>query len=94
MQHLVVVYDIVNDKRRRIVGEVLEGFGKRVNRSVFEIMVKNAKTRTKLQKALKAEIDPKVDSVRMYTLCANCRVGSSVLADEPDIFKKDAVYFF
>jgi len=94
MQHLVVVYDIVDNKRRRIVGDVLEGFGKRVNRSVFEIAVKNAKTRMKLEKALKEEIDPKVDSLRIYVLCENCRAGSAVLANEPDVFDKDAIYFF
>ena len=94
MQHIVVVYDIVDDKSRRIVGEVLEGFGRRVNRSVFEIQVKNAKTRHKIEHALAHEIDPKVDSVRLYTVCANCMQTSTVLGKEPDAFDKDAVYFF
>jgi CRISPR-associated protein Cas2 len=94
MQHLVVVYDIVDDKSRRIIGEILEGFGRRVNRSVFEIQVRNAKTRAKLEHALQTEIDPKHDSVRIYPLCANCMAKASVLGKEPDAFDKDAVYFF
>ena len=94
MQHIVVVYDIVDDKSRRIVGEILEGFGRRVNRSVFEIQVKNAKTRQKIEHTLSQEIDPKVDSVRLYTVCAKCMQTSTVLGKEPDAFDEDAVYFF
>ena len=94
MQSLVIVYDIVDDKTRRIVGDILEGFGRRVNRSVFEVQVKNAKTRNKLEHALQAELDSKVDSLRVYTVCANCMQSSTVLGKEPDAFDKDAIYFF
>ncbi len=94
MQRIVVVYDIVDDKTRRIVGEVLEGFGKRVNRSVFECHVENTSQRKKLEKRLARELDPKVDSLRIYTVCTNCMQKSTVLGKEPDAFDKDAVYFF
>jgi len=94
MQNLVIVYDIVDDKTRRIVGDILEGFGRRVNRSVFECQVKNAKVRKKLEEGLAYEIDPKLDSLRIYTVCANCMQTSTVLGKEPDAFDKDAVYFF
>ena len=94
MQSIVVVYDIVDDKSRRIVGEILEGFGRRVNRSVFECQVKSAKTRYKLETALQAELDPKLDSLRIYTICASCMQTSSVLGKEPDAFDTDAIYFF
>jgi len=94
MQHIVVGYDIVDDKSRRIVGEVLEGFGRRVNRSVFEIELKNSKTRQKLEDALAQEIDPHVDSIRLYTICAKCMQTSRVLGKEPDAFDEDAIYFF
>jgi CRISPR-associated endonuclease Cas2 len=60
----------------------------------FEIQVKNAKTRTRLENALKAEIDPKIDSVRIYAICANCMSKASVLGKEPDAFDRDGVYFF
>ena len=94
MQSIVVVYDIVDDKSRRIVGDILEGFGRRVNRSVFECQVKSAKTRHKLEAALQAELDPKLDSLRIYSICANCMQTSSVLGKEPDAFDTDAIYFF
>ncbi len=94
MQSLVIAYDIVDDKTRRIVGDILEGFGTRVNRSVFECRIKNTKQRKKLEDALEWEIDPKVDSLRVYTICANCMASSTALGREPNPFDKDAVYFF
>ena len=94
MQHIVVVYDIVDDKSRRIVGEILEGFGRRVNRSVFECALRGAKARHKLEQALKTEIDPKVDSIRIYTVCASCMSKASVLGKEPKAFDEKAIYFY
>jgi CRISPR-associated protein Cas2 len=94
MQKLVVVYDISDNKTRRIVGEILEGYGTRVNRSVFECQVKHAKERQKLEERLQKEIDPKEDSLRIYTLCATCMATSTALAKEPHPFEKDAIYFF
>ncbi len=94
MINLLIVYDIPDDKTRRIVGEILEGFGTRVNRSVFECQVKNTAQRKKLEAALRGEIDPAIDSIRSYTLCANCTASSTVLGEEPRPFERDAVYFF
>ena len=36
IRHYVVVYDIEDDRERQKVGKVLEGFGRRVQKSVFE----------------------------------------------------------
>jgi CRISPR-associated protein Cas2 len=94
MQNIVVVYDISDNKTRRIVGEILEGYGKRVNRSVFECQIKNSKTRAMLEDALKSELDRDTDSLRIYTVCANCISTSTVLGDEPKPFERDAVYWF
>jgi len=94
MQNIVVVYDIGNNKTRRIVGEILEGYGKRVNRSVFECQIKNAKQRQMLEEAIVNEIDIGVDSVRIYSVCANCIATSTVLGDEPKPFERDAIYWF
>jgi len=94
MINFIVVYDIVNDKNRRIVGEILEAYGTRVNRSVFECSVKSKVILLKLQKALEHEIDLKVDSLRLYVVCSNCIQKAWVAGDEPGAFRKDAVYFF
>ena len=94
MQHLLVVYDISDNKTRRIVGEILEGYGIRVNRSVFEVRLKHTNERTKLEYALLREIDPAVDSVRIYPLCRNCIKNATVLGNEPDVFDINGVYFY
>ena len=94
MQSIVIVYDIVDDKTRRIVGDILEGYGRRVNRSVFECQIKSSKQRKKLEESLQSEINMKIDSLRIYTVCSNCMQTSTVLGKEPDAFDKDAIYFF
>lgn len=94
MQHIVVVYDISDNKTRRIVGEILEGYGTRVNRSVFECQIKNAKQRKALELAILNEIDIGIDSVRIYSVCSNCIKSSTVLGDEPKPFERNAVYWF
>jgi len=94
MQNIVVVYDISDNKTRHIVGEILEGFGTRVNRSVFECQIKNLKQRNNLELAILNEIDIGVDSVRIYSVCSNCIKSSNVLGDEPKPFERDAIYWF
>ena len=39
----VVTYDIPNDKRRKKVSDLLEGYGRRVQYSVFECLLTSAK---------------------------------------------------
>ena len=94
MSHIVVVYDISDNKTRRIIGEILEAYGTRVNRSVFECQIKNEKQRKNLELAILNEIDIGADSVRIYSVCANCIKSSSVLGDEPNPFERDAIYWF
>lgn len=65
---VVVSYDISDDKRRRMVAKVLEGYGYRVQYSVFEcdLSVEQLK---KLRRALKPFVKGKeLDSVRFYPL--------------------------
>jgi len=94
MQRVVVVYDIVNNKRRRKVSEALEAYGKRVNRSVFECILKDRKRRDSLENKLQELIDKSVDSIRLYVVCDKCLSKSSVIGDEPMPFDGEAVYFF
>lgn len=63
----VVSYDIVSDKRRRRVCKVVEGYGRRVQYSVFECDIDNDRL-DELEKRLKREIDAGEDSVRFYPL--------------------------
>lgn len=68
---VVVSYDISNDKRRRKVAEIMEGYGYRVQYSVFECnLTKNqmAEMKRALRPLVKAR---EMDSVRFYPLPAD-----------------------
>jgi len=78
---VVVCYDIPSNRRRNKVGKILEGFGTRVQKSVFECdpQLKHLqKLRQKLTKVLRDE-----DSVRYYYLCAECLPRVEVINGPP-----------
>ncbi len=71
MLRYVICYDIPDDKRRTKVAKCLDGYGDRIQFSVFEALL----THTLIEKLigkLTDMIDEKEDSVRIYALCANC----------------------
>lgn len=68
---LVVCYDIPDNKRRTRVGKTLEGYGYRVQKSVFECELTGALLK-KMMEEIKAIVHHKEDSVRYYSLCERC----------------------
>lgn len=94
MIRAVIIYDITDDKRRRLLSDLLEGWGKRVNRSVFECLISSPAKLKKLKADIANIVESKTDSVRLYTVCLSCIDKSESLCDEPHPFEKDAVYFF
>ncbi|MBC5797775.1 CRISPR-associated endonuclease Cas2 [Sphaerospermopsis sp. LEGE 00249] len=63
----VIAYDIPDDKRRKKIADVLEGYGQRVQYSVFECQLNTEKyndLRRRLRKIVKLE----EDNVRFYPL--------------------------
>ncbi len=88
-QFLVVSYDISSDSRRRKVMKAMEGFGRRVQYSVFECLLTPAQI-TQMQRRLKKLVG-KDDSVRLYFISADDvkRIallgGANVIADRPFI---------
>ncbi|MDM7462563.1 MAG: CRISPR-associated endonuclease Cas2 [Tepidimonas taiwanensis] len=64
----VIAYDIPDDRRRNRVARVLEGFGERVQDSVFECWL-DARRYRSLVTRLSARIDTHTDKVRIYPLC-------------------------
>ncbi|APB32936.1 CRISPR-associated protein Cas2 [Gloeomargarita lithophora Alchichica-D10] len=68
MERLIVVsYDIPSNRRRRKVAELLEGYGQRVQYSVFECRLSEGKL-AELQKRLQKRIKMAEDSVRFYPI--------------------------
>lgn len=62
---VVVVYDIPNDKRRTKLSSFLEGYGQRVQFSVFECFLNLDEMRQLFEK-LKKIVKPSEDNVRFY----------------------------
>ena len=74
----VIAYDIVDDKRRNKIASTLEGYGDRVQYSVFECNLSRSELK-ELTDKLKEHLDPEVDSIRIYMICESCRVKMEVI---------------
>lgn len=83
MLFYVVVYDIPCDKRRKKVSDLLEGYGERVQYSVFECVLTQKKY-DELRQRLKQRIKDKEDSVRFYPLSQHT-LGQVEVWGEPPI---------
>ncbi len=87
---VVISYDIVDNRRRLKAARLLLDFGgQRVQRSVFECHI-TARNLERLQARLTRLIDPEVDSIRIYRLCAACQaqivfMGVAEPTDEPGL---------
>jgi len=70
---VLIVYDIVNDKRRRRMVKHLESFGNRVQKSAFECLTDDGMFK-KLVEKLPDLIDEKEDLLRIYRLSQHCKM--------------------
>lgn len=68
---VVVSYDIVDDRMRQKIADLLEEYGERVQYSVFELTLK-ARELQKLRVRLGKFLRDKADSIRYYVLCQRC----------------------
>jgi CRISPR-associated protein Cas2 len=75
---VVVSYDIVDDKRRTKVMQTLEGYGRRVQYSVFECELRPADLQ-RLKERLGALIQKEEDDIRFYPLCEGCLARVTML---------------
>jgi CRISPR-associated protein Cas2 len=89
MEYLAA-YDIADPKRLKKIARLMESYGIRVQKSVFEFNLGDSR-----MKALKIDIakviDETEDSVRIYPMFANSRnsqdiMGQGYLAGFPDCF--------
>ncbi len=78
MECYLVTYDTPNDKRRTRIANLLQGYGQRVQFSVFEVWLDDRNKR-KLLRELEKVISSQEDSVRLYWLCAACQKRVTVL---------------
>ncbi len=85
-----ISYDIVDDKARRSVFELLKNHGKPIQFSVFECYLTIDRQRA-LREALLAFIDPQEDSLRWYPLCRWCQKEISEHGKD-EIIEDEAFY--
>ena len=67
----LITYDISSPKRLRRVAKIMEKFGIRVQKSVFECYISNERLLT-LKKLIRRELNFAKDSVRFYSICNKC----------------------
>lgn len=77
-RHLVVSYDVVDDRKRVQVSKFLKGYLERVQKSVFEGVIADRRLEP-LKRGIEKRIDRSEDSVRIYTLCERCVSGVEII---------------
>ena len=68
--HLLVIYDIADDRRLRKIARLLRGYGRRVQKSAFECFL-SEESATRLLTELR-ELGKAGDSIRGYRISAVC----------------------
>ena len=72
---ILLAYDITNARRRRKMGKLMEDYGARRQRSLFECILGKEKL-ADLIRDIKSVIKPREDRVQIYHLCEACRLRS------------------
>src|SRR2546430_10223303 len=78
----VIAYDIPDDRRRTKVHQILMGFGKWTQYSLFECFL-SRKDLILLQSKLDKYLIDAQDSVRFYPLCATCVAKVETIGGPP-----------
>jgi len=67
----VIVYDIIDDKRRNRFRKFLKELGIRSQKSVYECRL-DAKEIREIREYCRRKLDLQADAVRIYRVCATC----------------------
>jgi CRISPR-associated protein Cas2 len=87
----LICYDVVNDRRRNKIAHLLEGYGLRVQKSVFECVLNESQyemVNKKLNRFLKQE----EDQVRFYPMSGHTRRKVIILGMQPEREVDDAAF--
>jgi CRISPR-associated protein Cas2 len=87
---VLVVYDIPDDKRRTKLSNFLEGYGRRVQFSVFECFLSLEEMR-QLYENVNKQVKPKEDNVRFYWISQEAAsrvltIGSEQPKEPPEYY--------
>ena len=83
----LVCYDIADDKRRRRLAVILEGYGDRIQYSIFEAVLTES-LYARMMEDIEEIIDPDEDRVSIVGLCTSCdarrvHLGLAELVERP-----------
>ncbi|MBP8251776.1 MAG: CRISPR-associated endonuclease Cas2 [Herpetosiphon sp.] len=81
----LISYDISVDKRRAKIAKLLEGFGQRVQFSVFECDLTSKQYVELAHKLGKILLPNEGDSLRTYRLCAGCAQVVTIVGNGPPV---------
>jgi CRISPR-associated protein Cas2 len=87
---VLVVYDIADDRRRDRLATFLEGYGRRVQESVFECFLSLQEMKT-LHQRVQRQVKPMEDNVRLYWIAADAvprtlTIGSDLPTPPPSVY--------
>jgi CRISPR-associated protein Cas2 len=69
--NLLVAYDIADPRRLQRIARIMEDYGLRVQRSIFEVEVTPAAF-AELRRRTEAAMDPAEDGVKYFPACGPC----------------------
>lgn len=87
----LICYDIVNDRRRNKVAHLLEGYGMRVQKSVFECVL-NDHQYEMLNRKLNRYLNANEDQVRFYPMSGHTRRKVTILGWQPERQVDDSAF--
>lgn len=90
----VISYDISVDRRRTKIAKLLEGYGQRVQYSVFECDLTDGQYTELRRRLLKILRPADGDSLRTYRLCSPCREQTVIDGRGPTLETSLDVYIF
>jgi CRISPR-associated protein Cas2 len=87
-RHVLVSYDVVDNRKRQKLALFLKGYLERVQKSVFEGVIADRRLEA-LKRGIEKCIDREEDTVRIYTLCERCVssveiIGTGVFIERQD----------
>lgn len=75
----LICYDVTSPKSRRKLANALLDFGDRVQKSAYECDLKSEARLRSLLDRLRPHLDPRRDTLRVYRVCASCRIELQAL---------------
>lgn len=79
---ILVVYDVSDNKRRTKLAHLLEGYGRRVQESVFECFL-NRRELGELHQKIMRRVKPEEDNVRFYWIPADAVEKTLAIGSPP-----------